>query len=138
MSVKLYVKYEKDLPGYWIIMSQNPLRGQKSLLGLLLDSFNPMNDCIIIDRDENDINRITMRLHFIGDAEDEYGTDAVLRLSADNYEYIKQQWNKVVAQRPHYFVLTRNDHGWIYLELKNELKSEDMQYLDVEKMQKLS
>lgn len=41
-------------------------------------------------------------------------------------------------QRPKYFILSWNDNGWIDLELKNELYIDDQQYLDQEKIKKLS
>ena len=131
MSEKLYVKYENNLLGYWIIMSQNPLIENKALLGILFDALTTFNDWIFIDKGEKSV---FITQHFFGDAEDE---DVVLELSNENYNYIFQQWNKVVEQRPKYFVLSRNDNGWIDLELKNELSNDDQKYLDQDKIKKL-
>lgn len=137
MKEKLYIQYENDLPGYWIIMSQNPLVGDLVLLDLLFDALNAFNSFIIIDFDEHDHNIITLRLQLPGDTEDEYGSDGILKMSKKNYDYIMQKWQQVLQHRPKYFILSRDDQGWIDLEMKNELSSEDQKYLDQDKIKKL-
>jgi hypothetical protein len=131
MIVKLYIKYENKLPGYWVLNS-NPLYDKETLLDLLFISFSSNKEWIFIDKADG---KVFITQHFSGD-EEEY--DVVLELSAKNYNYILDQWNKVVNQRPKYFILSWNDNDWIDLELKNELSFEDQQYLDQEKIKKLS
>lgn len=131
MMVKLYVKYEDNLPGYWVL-NVNPLYDKETLLDLLFMSLNSNKEWIFIDK-TNEYVVITQ--HFFGDEEED---DVILELTSKNYDYILDQWNKVVNQRPKYFILYWNDNSWINLELKHELSIEDQQYLDLEKIKKLS
>lgn len=134
MNVKLYVRYENDLPGYWV-MSPNPLNNQESLLSLLVTSFNPIHDWVITERDD-DI--VTLRIHFPGDDENEWDNeDSKLKLSYENYQYIVQQWEKILKEEPKYFMLSRDHNGWISLEMSDELSLEDQQYLEQDRLKKL-
>lgn len=131
MMVKLYVKYENNLPGYWVL-NFNPLYDKETLLDLLFMSLNSNKEWIFIDKiDEH----VMIKQHFFGDEEED---DIILELNSKNYEYILDQWNKVVNKRPKYFILSWHENGWIDLELKAELSIEDQQYLDREKIKKLS
>lgn len=131
MIVKLYIRYEEQLPGYWVLNS-NPLYDKETLLDLLFMSFDSHKESIFVDKIED---QVFITQHFFGDEEDD---DVTLELSAKNYDYILDQWNKVVKQKSKYFILSWNDNNWIDLELKNALSVEDQQYLDQEKIKKLS
>jgi hypothetical protein len=127
MIVKLYVRYEEKLPGYWVL-NFNPLYDKEILLDLLFMSLNSHPDWIFIDKTDDEV---FITQHFFGDEEED---DVTLELTSKNYDYILDQWNKVVTQRPKYFILSWNDNDWIDLEFKNELSIEDQQYLDQEKI----
>lgn len=129
MIVKLYIKYEEKLSGYWVLNS-NPLYGKEMLLDLLFMSLDSHKDSIFIDKIDDEVY-ITQ--HFFGDEEED---DVILELTAKNYDYILSKWNQVMSQKPKYFILSLDDN-WIDLILKQELSVEDRQYLDQEKINKL-
>lgn len=134
--MKLYFMFIQSIKNYGSISLNDP-NSNTGLLYLLFSSFNPFNDWVIVACEEDNHNIITFRMQFPGDTEDEYGPDGILRMSRDNYNYIINKWNKVIEQKPKYFILSRDDNGWIDLELKNELSDEDQQYLDQDKIKKI-
>jgi len=127
---KLYIQKNENEPIYWIIQSQNPLRGDLVLLDLLFESFNLYAQHIFVDK-APDVVFITQ--HFFGDDQSE---DVVVKFDIKNYDYIMQKWQQVLELRPKYFILSRDDNGWIDLEMKNELSDEDQKYLDQDKIKK--
>ena len=126
MAIKLYVRYEEKLPGYWVLTS-SPLSEKESLLNLLFESFNPVHGWIFIDRNNND-TFITQ--HFLGDNEED---DVILKLSNKNYNHIALQWNKVVEQRSKYLIFSQDNNGWINLELKDKLSQDDFAAIEEDK-----
>ena len=108
-------------------------------LCMLYDSFFTFNNAYIwVQEDEEDSNVITISMHFLGDNEDEFYPDAILKISRKNYEYMTKKFEKINKEQPKYFILSYDDNGWIDLESKNELSQEDWQYIDQDKHKKLS
>lgn len=100
-------------------------------LQLLFLSFQGFRDWIFIDKTKD---AVFITQHFFEDDESE---DIVVKIDVKNYDYIMQKWQQVLKQRPKYFILSRDDMGWIDLEMKNELSPEDQKYLDQDKIKKL-
>lgn len=133
--IKRYFMFSDNL-NFYASISLDDMSKESGWLYLLFLSFRTFNPVTIVDQEENNKNITTIRFYFPGDSDDENGE--ILRMSTVNYDYILDQWNKVVAQRPKYFILSWNDNDWIDLELKNEISFEEQQYLDQEKIKKLS
>lgn len=129
--INQYYLFTTILDDYLRIDKNTDNQGNYELFLLFL-SFQGYRDWIFIDKFQD---QVFITQHFFGDDE---GEDVVLNLSNNNYDYIIQQWNKVLAQKPKYLILTRDDNGWIDLEMKNELLLQDQQYLDQDKIKKLS
>ncbi len=135
--IKRYFMFS-DILNFYANISLDDMSKEFGWLYLLFLSFRTFNPVTIVDQEENNKDITTIKLYFSGDRDNDYKEDEILRMSNMNYDYIVDQWNKVVDQRPKYFILSWNDNGWIDLELKNELSIEDQQYLDQEKIKKLS
>ena len=131
MIIKLYLKYEEKLPGYWVFNS-NPLRGKECELDLLFMSLNVFCDSILVNKFNH---TVVIMQHFVGDDERD---DFVVELNRENYETIVAMWNKIRPLKPKYFILSWDDqNNKINLTYANELSFKDLQYLEQNKLSKL-
>lgn len=50
----------------------------------------------------------------------------MLRFSKENFEHILNFWDTVKDNEPEYYIITQDDTGWIDVQAKNELSSDEL------------
>lgn len=132
---KLFFEYKDNIKNYWNIITTINIYDEV-LLDLLFQSFNKANGYIVIESDENyvyiqDMLSIEDNNEFEEDNEKDIPT---LKISKENYYEIIKAWNDNTKKPKPYLILSQNRSGWISLETKTKLSSEDIKVLKESKI----
>ncbi len=105
----------------------------KSKMHLLYMSFNELHYWITVDFQGDQV--------IIWDSFDEnydsWENISKLYLSKENYDQVIKKWNENVKRPVKYFIFVQDDSGWITLEPKSELSSEDLHTIEQDKQAKI-